>query len=359
MEAKKVAEVEMKEITPEEVQDNKDIEKGEMEGTKEAVKEAEKEEKEEKESKEEGGSVYCKLKNPTEEIYNLSASTSTCDKEAEKKAEKEQEITEEGGNVYSKLKNPTEDVYHSSMSASTSKRNEAEKKAEIKKEDEDDVYCKLNDPSENVYMAAMTSSSAKHNKDVYTKLRHCRRISALFIVLSLLLLVVVLALAIKSHEVQSSQKCLEQSPQAPGPAIRRPHEVYEGADCGRGWLIFNNTCYFMSRELLSWQKSREACQKRGGDLIVINSEHVQKFLTRNIGLMYWIGLRYSDNQHWRWINNTAPNQNYWADNQPDSNSEESCALIKGMRLLRGRSSSLKSWYSNRCGVNSRYICRRD
>lgn len=40
-------------------------------------------------------------------------------------------------------------------------------------------------------------------------------------------------------------------------------------------MKFDNSCYFMSKERLSWQESREACQKQGGDLAVIDSEHVQ------------------------------------------------------------------------------------
>lgn len=40
-------------------------------------------------------------------------------------------------------------------------------------------------------------------------------------------------------------------------------------------MKFKNSCYFMSKERLNWQQSREVCQKKSGDLVVIINEHVQ------------------------------------------------------------------------------------
>lgn len=47
------------------------------------------------------------------------------------------------------------------------------------------------------------------------------------------------------------------------------------SDCGKGWLRFENTCYFMSQNRLNWQLSREECQRKGGDLAVITNQRVQ------------------------------------------------------------------------------------
>ncbi|XP_060777606.1 natural killer cells antigen CD94-like [Neoarius graeffei] len=216
-------------------------------------------------------------------------------------------------------------------------------------------------------MKASGKSKEEPSADVYTRVRVYKRISALFIILSLLLLAVVLALAMKLYEVQSIQKCPER------PDVEEPEELicsrqlceilypttqavqnrgYRCPECGRGWLKFDNSCYFMSKERLSWQESREACQKQGGDLAVIDSEHVQNFLTDSGGMLYWIGLRYSEKQQWMWINNTAPAQSYWANGQPDPDSQGSCAL------LRGWNPHINSWYSNPCVVLSHYICQR-
>lgn len=47
------------------------------------------------------------------------------------------------------------------------------------------------------------------------------------------------------------------------------------SNCAKGWLKFENTCYFLSQNRLTWQKSREECQRKGGDLAVITNERVQ------------------------------------------------------------------------------------
>ncbi|XP_053481739.1 killer cell lectin-like receptor subfamily B member 1B allele B isoform X4 [Ictalurus furcatus] len=347
MDGEKMAEVEMKEIIPAEVPDNKDAEKGNMEGTKEADKKAE-----EKEKKEEETNVYCKLNNPTEDIYNASTSTST-PKRNEEADKKEKEKKEEETNVYCKLNNPTEDIY---TGTSTPKRSEAKKVKEKEKDEEGEetsVYCKLKDPSENVYMAAMSSSTPKHNDDVCRKVHLYKRICAGFIILSSLLLAVIFALAVKLNEVQSSQKCADLSAEVQTMPNYPLNQGYRCPACEKGWLKFENSCYFIARTRLTWQQSREDCQTRGGDLAVIDNEGLQKRLTEIRSVLYWIGLHYSEKQQWMWINNTAPTQSYWAHGQPRLNSQGSCALLKAER------SQTNNWISNRCGVLSQYICQRD
>ncbi|XP_017325819.1 natural killer cells antigen CD94 [Ictalurus punctatus] len=219
------------------------------------------------------------------------------------------------------------------------------------------------------YADVKVSGKAKDesNTDVYQKVRLYKRISAVFIILTLVLLAVVLALAMKLYEVQSIQKYPER------PEVEEPEEfncsrqlcqtmypstqdvqkhVYRCTMCPKGWLKFENSCYFISKERLTWQESREACQKQDGDLVVIDNERVQKHLTQSGGMLYWIGLRYSEKQQWMWINNTAPTQNYWAHGQPVPDSQGSCAL------LGGQMSHKNNWISNRCGVLSQYICQR-
>ncbi|XP_017325771.1 natural killer cells antigen CD94 [Ictalurus punctatus] len=227
--------------------------------------------------------------------------------------------------------------------------------------EETNVYCKLKDPSENVYMAAMSSSTPKHNDDVCRKVNLYKRICAGFIILSLLLLAVILALAVKLNEVQSSQKCADLSAEVqttpnyaqvqtmPNYPLK---QGYRCAVCEKGWLKFENSCYFIARTRLTWQQSREDCQKRGGDLAVIDNEGLQKRLTEIRGVLYWIGLHYSEKQ-WMWINNTAPTKSYWAPGQPQPNSPGFCALLKAER------SQMNNWISNGCEVLSQYICQRE
>uniref|UniRef100_A0A8C1UPX4 C-type lectin domain-containing protein n=1 Tax=Cyprinus carpio TaxID=7962 RepID=A0A8C1UPX4_CYPCA len=70
-------------------------------------------------------------------------------------------------------------------------------------------------------------------------------------------------------------------------------------ECGKGWLRFENTCYFLSQNRFTWQQSRQECQRLGGDLAVITNERVKG------SLHYWIGLNHLGTNEWTWINNTV------------------------------------------------------
>ncbi|KAI5620440.1 C-type lectin domain family 4 member C isoform 1 [Silurus asotus] len=205
-------------------------------------------------------------------------------------------------------------------------------------------------------------------KDVYKRVRLYKRISALFTILSIVLLAVVFALAMKLTEVQSIQKCQKTFPvkqiddlncsrqlcQAMYPSVQAAqHHVYRCGQCEPGWIKFQNSCYFKSKERLNWQESREACQKQDGDLAVIYSEDVQKFLSENEGLLYWIGLRFVDKKTWKWTDDRQLTKSYWAAGQPNLDSQGYCTL------LRGRAAHMSNWYTNYCEAISQYICQKN
>ncbi|TSR75263.1 C-type lectin domain family 17, member A [Bagarius yarrelli] len=197
---------------------------------------------------------------------------------------------------------------------------------ETKEEEEEEgahVYYRLDNLTNN--LASIPPSSTKQAEDVYKKVRLYKRIAAAFIILALILLAVVLALAIKRN------RC---------------------SGYGKGWGRFEKSCFFKSEQRLSWQESRNACQRQGGDLVVIDNGRVQNFLTRNSKMLYWIGLRYSEEQQWMWINNTAPTQSYWSPRQNNPDPQGSCAL------LNGGTPEINNWFSNSCKVISHYICQR-
>ncbi|KAG7335821.1 hypothetical protein KOW79_000514 [Hemibagrus wyckioides] len=113
-------------------------------------------------------------------------------------------------------------------------------------------------------------------KDVYRRVRLYKRISAVFIILSLLLLAVVLALAMKLNMCPESaeSKCTCELCQTMYPSLKSIPGC-QCCECEEDWEKFENSCYFFSETWLNWQESREECQKQGGDLVVIDNEHVQ------------------------------------------------------------------------------------
>ncbi|XP_027855944.1 CD209 antigen-like protein C [Xiphophorus couchianus] len=120
-----------------------------------------------------------------------------------------------------------------------------------------------------------------------------------------------------------------------------------GSTCGKcplGWLIFNSSCYFFSYTesttvKKNWHKSREDCIKRGADLVVIDNQQEQEFISHTINDMrsgrdvwasgFWIGLTDKETEGtWVWLNNvTEVEPRYWMDGEPnDWNTAEDCGV---------------------------------
>ncbi|XP_037647452.1 C-type lectin domain family 6 member A-like [Sebastes umbrosus] len=83
-------------------------------------------------------------------------------------------------------------------------------------------------------------------------------------------------------------------------------EKISGKSCPEGWKKFGCSCYFTSNEWTNWGSSREYCQKRGANLVVINNKEEQEFVIQlNINGESWIGLREIKENwmqgRWQWV----------------------------------------------------------
>ncbi|XP_020313262.1 CD209 antigen-like protein E [Oncorhynchus kisutch] len=149
----------------------------------------------------------------------------------------------------------------------------------------------------------------------------------------------------KEERFQSTEVCSLQTCQAQ--YFQQQSQVPACHMCDEGWLHFESSCYFLSRDRMNWDESRDECKKRGADLAVITNKTVQTFLTMKGNLMYWIGLR-QRTRNWVWVNNNALGQSYWSG----SNRQGDCGL------LTGRDPPERSWSSTSCDQYSFYICQR-
>ncbi|XP_027761902.1 C-type lectin domain family 4 member D-like, partial [Empidonax traillii] len=82
--------------------------------------------------------------------------------------------------------------------------------------------------------------------------------------------------------------------------------------CPKGWKRFQNSCYFLSLDKMSWAESEQNCTGMGSQLVVINSEEEQVFLSVQIkqgtrGLNFFIGLRAEIKDQWQWVDKTPYN----------------------------------------------------
>uniref|UniRef100_A0A1A8HD05 C-type lectin domain-containing protein n=1 Tax=Nothobranchius korthausae TaxID=1143690 RepID=A0A1A8HD05_9TELE len=109
--------------------------------------------------------------------------------------------------------------------------------------------------------------------------------------------------------------------------------------CSSGWTQFNSSCYYFSPyETKTWIDSRADCIRRGSDLVVIDNQQEQMFVSHTIEMMelntgvwrnaFWIGLTDMKVEGtWEWINNvTEVEPRYWMDMEPKQFFGEDCAL---------------------------------
>ncbi|KAF5894017.1 CD209 antigen-like protein C, partial [Clarias magur] len=74
-----------------------------------------------------------------------------------------------------------------------------------------------------------------------------------------------------------------------------------------GWKLFRSSIYYMSSEKKSWRASRQDCQMKGADLVIIKDREEQNFLeTLRRGETAWIGANDIEREGvWKWVDGTA------------------------------------------------------
>ena len=103
--------------------------------------------------------------------------------------------------------------------------------------------------------------------------------------------------------------------------------------CPGGFLEYDNSCYKVSSDKLSWNKARFACQSLDGnyDLVVVSNLELFEFLKAYNS--HWIGL-YSPGakREFRWVDGSelefgkTIKQKPWGGSEPNVNNRITCQL---------------------------------
>lgn len=124
--------------------------------------------------------------------------------------------------------------------------------------------------------------------------------------------------------------------------------------CLNGWLLFQSSCYFFPQSGWKWWKeSREFCRERNADLVTIQSQEEQEFISNHTVQYhsefygYWIGFRKTDGV-WSWVDGSEPNGSYWVKEEVPN--PDSCVLTLH------RSDPLSTWRKMSCSTGNRWIC---
>ncbi|KAM8749962.1 C-type lectin domain family 4 member E-like [Acanthopagrus schlegelii] len=129
--------------------------------------------------------------------------------------------------------------------------------------------------------------------------------------------------------------------------------------CPAGWQMFSCTCYLFSTKTDSWENGRQDCRDRGAELVTIDTDEEQEFISKIIKEDTWIGLNDRDKEGtWRWIDGTPPTVVYWFETQPDNGGgnpkwgEEDC-----IHLIFGENAK-RNWNDLRCDKSLKWICAK-
>ncbi|XP_043935589.1 asialoglycoprotein receptor 1-like [Protopterus annectens] len=126
------------------------------------------------------------------------------------------------------------------------------------------------------------------------------------------------------------------------------------------WIKFQNSFYFFSDSSKSWKDSRNICQQKGADLVVIKSREEQNFLAKKCHNNCWIGLSDEEEENkWIWVDGTNHNigDGYWCKGEPNDFVNfgvkgEDCAAIS---YQYGCSSE---WNDIPCNMLFPFVCEK-
>ncbi|XP_029019930.1 asialoglycoprotein receptor 2-like [Betta splendens] len=117
------------------------------------------------------------------------------------------------------------------------------------------------------------------------------------------------------------------------------------------WVYFSGSFYYISSIMKTWQQSREDCQQKKADLIIINSKEEQDFCKKFQKAM-WIGLTETEGV-WKWVDGTGLITSFWGPNEPNNykGRNEDCAVT-------GYHSGETSWNDGLCETQNFWICEK-
>ncbi|XP_061273878.1 killer cell lectin-like receptor subfamily E member 1 isoform X4 [Bos javanicus] len=123
-----------------------------------------------------------------------------------------------------------------------------------------------------------------------------RLISKILGVLCLLLMAMAMVVAVVTANSSSKKSPLK---------IQQKENLCLGPQCHscpENWVWFRCSCYYFSKEMLTWIESQSACSSLNSSLIKINKEEMHFFSLKSF---FWIGVYYNETgRHWLWENDS-------------------------------------------------------
>ncbi|XP_026118117.1 C-type lectin domain family 4 member E-like [Carassius auratus] len=111
---------------------------------------------------------------------------------------------------------------------------------------------------------------------------------------------------------------------------------------------------FMSTDGKNWSESRQYCRDRGADLVIINTEEKQRFISSFATESVWIGLSDTEDEGiMKWVDNSPLKQGFWDENEPnDLGGTEDCVVLNPGRPI------MNNWNDLSCSYTIHFICEK-
>ncbi|XP_017295590.1 C-type lectin domain family 12 member B-like [Kryptolebias marmoratus] len=129
--------------------------------------------------------------------------------------------------------------------------------------------------------------------------------------------------------------------------------------CRTGWVLFEEKCYLFTDQnhyWKSWGGSRRFCQSEAADLVVVDSQREQEFISNNTKPYYdryhgfWLGLQKTGSS-WVWVDRRNDTFQFWIS-EPVGNEDRNVLLIPGK-------SPTKSWTAAENVFRNKFICEHE
>nr|XP_057903301.1 C-type lectin domain family 4 member M-like [Doryrhamphus excisus] len=132
--------------------------------------------------------------------------------------------------------------------------------------------------------------------------------------------------------------------------------------CPMEWLLFNGSCYFISRLFRHWPQSQSYCESKGAHLAIIQTAEEQTFLwdqlPRGHWNAYWFGITDGHTEDkWTWVDGTPLVGGFWEEGEPNNHIDEDCGYMVKTRVLERV--AIRSWYDAACDMYRPFICEME
>ncbi|KAK6320842.1 hypothetical protein J4Q44_G00078180 [Coregonus suidteri] len=160
----------------------------------------------------------------------------------------------------------------------------------------------------------------------------------------------------ESDQLQTSYNNLSKERDQLQREIERLNNKIKGRPCPEGWKKFGSSYYYTSTVIKTWEESRQDCNERGADLVIINSREEQTFINGlyGPGNETWIGLTDFDTEgtSWKWVDGTPLTTAYWKIGKPNSYLGKDQDCVEFFH----RSSDPGEWNDEECHKSNNWIC---